>query len=187
MLIVSLPILILAIVILLCTSRESPFYLHQRPGFKERPFTLFKLRTMRNRVRDSDVGNSNLARVTRIGALMRASSIDELPQLVNVLRGDLSLVGPRPLEMRYLPHYNTEQKRRHNVKPGITGLAQINGRNQLGWEEKFKLDVQYVDNVSLRLDLLILFKTIAKVVGMGGVNSGQPAQTVEPFVPRSDD
>ena len=147
MLIVSLPILILAIVILLCTSRESPFYLHQRPGFKERPFTLFKLRTMRNRVRDSDVGNSNLARVTRIGALMRASSIDELPQLVNVLRGDLSLVGPRPLEMRYLPHYNTEQKRRHNVKPGITGLAQINGRNQLGWEEKFKLDVQYVDSV----------------------------------------
>lgn len=187
MLIVSLPILFVAIAVLMSTSRESPFYLHRRPGYKGQPFTLFKLRTMRNSVRDSEVGNSNLARVTRIGALMRATSIDELPQLVNVLRGDISLVGPRPLEMRYLPHYNLEQQRRHDVKPGITGLAQINGRNQLGWEEKFRLDVQYVDRISLKLDLVILLKTIGRVIGMGGVNSGQPSQTVEPFVPRSDE
>lgn len=179
---ICLPVLLIAILILVVSSKDSPFYLHERPGFKGRPFTLYKLRTMQT-VEDDQSGN-NLARVTRFGKFLRAASIDELPQVINVLRGDISLVGPRPLEMRYLPHYDEKQRRRHDVKPGITGLAQINGRNQLDWDEKFAFDVEYVDNLSLRLDLRILLKTIGKVFAMSGVNSNHTSKTVEPFVPR---
>lgn len=181
---VFLPLLIVAILILMITSKDSPFYLHERPGYKGRPFILYKLRTMQS-VEGDQAGNCNLARITRFGRFLRATSIDELPQVINVLRGDISLVGPRPLEMHYLPHYDEKQRRRHDVKPGITGLAQINGRNQLGWEEKFAFDVQYVDNISFQLDLQILLKTIGKVFSMSGVNSNHTSKTVEPFVPRS--
>jgi len=183
-LVACFPIILVAIAVLLITSKESPFYSHQRPGFKERPFILYKLRTMKN-VPEGKATTSNLSRITRFGALLRATSIDELPQLINVLKGDLSLIGPRPLEMRYLPHYNDQQRRRHDVKPGITGLAQVSGRNELSWEEKFVLDIQYVENISAVLDFKILLKTIRKVFLMAGVNSGSSSQTVEPFVPRS--
>ena len=134
-----------------------------RPGLNERIFKLVKIKTMNDKV-DS---NGNLLpdedRVTKIGKILRKFSIDELPQLWNVLKGDMSLIGPRPLLVEYLSYYTSEQKRRHNVLPGITGWAQIHGRNSLQFNERFKLDVWYVDNISLKLDLLIFYKTIIKI------------------------
>ena len=133
-------------------------YRDRRPGLRAKPFTLLKFRTMRNGKLPDKV------RITALGRLLRRSSIDELPQLLNVLKGDMSLVGPRPLKIEYLPLYTPEQARRHDVKPGITGLAQINGRNTLSWDEKFALDVWYVDHASLLLDLRILLQTVVYVV-----------------------
>ena len=143
----------------------------QRPGRHARPFLLLKFRTMLDG-RDSE-GKllSDEERLTRVGRFLRATSLDELPQLWNVLRGDISLVGPRPLLMDYLPRYSPEQARRHEVMPGITGWAQINGRNALTWEDKFKLDVWYVDNWNLGLDVLILFRTVASVLQRKGISS----------------
>jgi lipopolysaccharide/colanic/teichoic acid biosynthesis glycosyltransferase len=136
----------------------------ERPGFRGRPFRLLKFRTMR------EGPGPDEERLTRLGRLLRASSLDELPQLWNVLRGELSFVGPRPLLMQYLPRYTAEQARRHEVLPGITGWAQVNGRNAISWEEKFALDVWYVDHFSLWLDLRILCKTAAQVVRGGGIS-----------------
>lgn len=177
------PLILIVVIILVLVTRTNPFFVHVRPGFKEQPFGLIKLRTMVDSV---DSGGANLSRITPFGKFLRSTSIDELPQLINVLKGELSLVGPRPLEMRYLPHYSEAQRRRHNVKPGITGLAQINGRNRLSWEQKFELDVEYVDTISFARDLKILAATFIKVVSMGGVNSGSTGNTVEPFVPRRE-
>lgn len=136
----------------------------QRPGYKGEPFIILKFRTMTD-ARDAQ-GDllPDSERLTAFGRFLRRSSLDELPELLNVLRGEMSLVGPRPLRMSYLEHYTPEQARRHDVKPGITGWAQINGRNNLTWAEKFKLDVWYVDNQSLWLDLRVLFETVFKVV-----------------------
>lgn len=135
-----------------------------RPGQHGTPFRLFKFRTMTD-ARDSE-GQllPNEARITRFGTLLRSLSLDELPELWNVLRGEMSLVGPRPLLVEYLPLYTTEQARRHDVKPGLTGWAQINGRNSISWEEKFERDIWYVDNLSLRLDLYIIWRTVASVL-----------------------
>lgn len=177
------PLILIVVIILVLTTRNNPFFIHERPGYREKPFGLIKLRTMSDAV---DSNGSNLSRITSFGKFLRATSIDELPQLINVLKGELSLVGPRPLEMRYLPHYNSTQRRRHDVKPGITGLAQINGRNRLSWEQKFELDVEYVNTISFTLDLRILISTLGRVFNMGGVNSGNSTNTVEPFVPRSE-
>lgn len=152
-----------------------------RPGLGERPFVLYKFRTMTDE-RDSQ-GNllADEQRLTRLGRWLRATSLDELPELWNVLKGDMSLVGPRPLLMKYLERYTPEQARRHEVKPGITGWAQVNGRNALGWEEKFRLDVWYVDNWSLRLDLKILFMTVLKVLRREGI-SAEGYATMPEFV-----
>ena len=153
----------------------------QRPGRHEKPFTLFKFRTMSER-RDS--GGKLLPdadRLTRIGRLLRATSLDELPQLWNVLCGDISLVGPRPLLMQYLPLYSAEQARRHDVMPGITGWAQINGRNALTWEEKFALDIWYVDNWNMMLDLRIVMLTLVRVLRRDGI-SGTGHVTMSEFV-----
>ena len=162
----------------------SPVLFHQiRPGLGGKPFTIYKFRTMTNE-RDK-IGDMlpDVDRLTALGRLLRNSSLDELPELLNVIIGDMSLVGPRPLLMQYLERYTAEQARRHEVKPGITGWAQINGRNALTWEEKFKLDVWYVDNQSLWLDLKIIALTILKIIKPEGIN--QPGQaTAEEFNPQ---
>jgi sugar transferase EpsL len=155
-------------------------FCQQRPGLGGRPFTLIKFRTMTDR-RDVQ-GNllPDAERLPSFGKFLRASSLDELPELWNVLKGEMSLVGPRPLLMRYLPRYTPEQARRHEVRPGITGWAQVNGRNALSWEEKFALDVWYVDNHNLWLDLRIIFLTLFKIFKRADIN--QPGQaTMEEF------
>lgn len=152
----------------------------QRPGLHGKPFEMIKFRSMRDAV-DKD-GNTlpDLERMTPFGEKLRNASLDELPGLWNVLKGDMSLVGPRPLLMQYLPLYNSEQARRHDVRPGITGWAQVNGRNAISWESKFKLDVWYVDNRSLLLDIKILFLTVKKVFIKEGI-SADGHVTIEPF------
>ncbi len=159
----------------------SPVFFRQtRPGVGGRPFTLLKFRTMTNARDSSGALRPDADRLTRFGRFLRRTSLDELPELLNVLRGEMSLVGPRPLLMEYLPLYTPDQMRRHDVRPGITGWAQVNGRNALTWEDKFVLDVWYVDHRSLRLDVEIIGKTVREVVSGTGVS--QPGQaTAEPF------
>lgn len=150
----------------------SPVLFRQvRPGLKGKPFEMIKFRTMRDAA--DEVGNPlpDSERMTPFGSFLRSSSLDELPELWNVLKGDMSLVGPRPLLMEYLPLYSPEQYRRHELRPGITGWAQINGRNALSWADKFKLDVWYVDNQSFWLDLKIIFLTVKKVLVRDGINA----------------
>ncbi len=152
----------------------------QRPGLGGRPFWLLKFRTMTDARGADGVLLPDSERLTRFGRFLRATSLDELPELLNVLKGDMSLVGPRPLLMQYLERYTPEQARRHEVRPGITGWAQVNGRNAITWEEKFKLDVWYVDNWSLWLDIKIIFMTAWKIFKREGIN--QPGQaTMEEF------
>lgn len=145
-----------------------------RPGLGGRPFTMLKFRTMRDAVGPDGSPLPDSERLTRIGRFLRSTSVDELPELWNVLKGEMSLVGPRPLLMEYLPLYTPEQARRHEVRPGITGWAQVNGRNALSWDEKFRLDVWYVDNRTFWLDLKILWLTVKKVFVREGIN--QPGQ-----------
>ena len=142
----------------------------ERPGFGGRPFLLYKFRTMRAGGAVVDT-STDAARLTRVGRWLRATSVDEIPQLWNVLRGDMSLVGPRPLLMQYLPLYTPAQARRHEVRPGITGLAQVSGRNAISWEEKFALDVRYVDELSLALDVRILLLTVRRVLAASDVSA----------------
>lgn len=158
----------------------SPFFLQTRPGLREEPFRLIKLRTMSN-ARD---GEGRLLpdeqRLNRYGRFLRSTSMDELPELINILKGDMSLVGPRPLLMEYLPLYNESQRHRHDLRPGLTGLAQVNGRNAQSWEERFALDLRYVRDVSLRLDLRILLKTVGAVLRREGI-SAENSATMEKF------
>ena len=153
----------------------SPFFLQTRPGLREEPFRLIKLRTMSN-ARD---GEGRLLpdeqRLNRYGRFLRSTSLDELPELINILKGDMSLVGPRPLLMEYLPLYNESQRHRHDLRPGLTGLAQVNGRNAQSWEERFALDLRYVRDVSLRLDLRILLKTVGAVLRREGISAENSA------------
>ncbi|QNI52885.1 bacterial sugar transferase family protein [Synechococcus sp. BIOS-E4-1] len=152
----------------------------QRPGYRGKPFWLLKFRTMRNAC---DAGGALLPdaqRLTPFGRWLRATSIDELPELINILRGEMSFIGPRPLLMQYLPLYSPQQARRHDVKPGFSGWAQINGRNSISWDEKFRLDVWYVDHQSFRLDLLIFLLTIWKVIRREGISARGEA-TVQYF------
>lgn len=141
----------------------------QRPGWHGRPFVLFKFRTMTNAVDAKGQPLPDGSRLTSLGSFLRRASLDELPQLINVIRGDMSLVGPRPLLMEYLPLYSPEQARRHEVRPGITGWAQVNGRNALTWEEKFQLDVWYVDHRNLLLDFRILWMTLGRLFRPSGI------------------
>ena len=158
----------------------SPFFLQTRPGLREKPFRLIKLRTMSN-ARD---GEGRLLpdgqRLNRYGRFLRSSSLDELPELLNILKGDMSLVGPRPLLMEYLPLYSEAQRHRHDLRPGLTGLAQVNGRNAQSWEERFAWDLRYVRGVSLRLDLRILLKTVGAVLRREGI-SAENSATMEKF------
>ncbi|HEX3157079.1 MAG TPA: sugar transferase [Gemmatimonadaceae bacterium] len=152
-----------------------------RPGLHGQPFTMYKFRTMRDAVDAHGRALPDAERLTRLGGLLRSTSLDELPGLFNVLRGDMSLVGPRPLLVEYLPLYTPEQARRHEVRPGITGWAQVNGRNALSWDEKFALDVWYVDNRSFMLDLRILLLTVKKVFVREGISQAGQA-TMERFM-----
>lgn len=159
----------------------SPVFFRQlRPGKNGVPFEMIKFRTMRDAIDAKGQPLPDGERMTPFGSFLRSSSLDELPELWNVLKGDMSLVGPRPLLMQYLPLYTAAQNRRHEVRPGVTGWAQVNGRNSLSWDEKFKLDVWYVDNRSLRLDVKILFLTVRKVLIKEGI-SQENNVTMEPF------
>lgn len=174
------PLILLTAVLIRIKLGTPVLFRQQRPGLNGRPFFVYKFRTMTN---DRDSSGNLLpdeVRLTSFGALLRKLSIDELPQLMNVLKGDLSLVGPRPLLMEYLPLYSPEQARRHDVKPGITGWAQVNGRNALSWEAKFRLDVWYVDNCSFLLDLKILWLIVIKVFKREGI-SQQGQVTMQKF------
>jgi len=179
-LLLLMPVLFVVVALVHWNIGSPIFYKQKRPGKDAVPFMLYKFRTMRD---DKDKTGTLLPddkRLTRLGKFLRSTSIDELPELWNVLKGDMSLVGPRPLLMQYLDRYAPEQARRHEVKPGITGWAQVNGRNAITWEEKFKLDVWYVDHQSFRLDLKIIFMTFWKIFKREGIS--QPGQaTMEEF------
>jgi len=179
-LVVLAPLLVVFAVLVCLLLGRPVLYAQVRPGWDSRLFKLFKFRTMTDA---RDVRGELLPdeqRLAGFGRFLRATSLDELPELLNVLKGDMSLVGPRPLLVEYLPLYSREQARRHEVRPGITGWAQVNGRNAISWEKKFKLDVWYVDNQSVRLDLKILFMTITKVFGREGISQEGQA-TMERF------
>ena len=167
--------------ILVRTKLGSPvIFCQERPGKDEKIFKLYKFRSMTDARDENGELLSDGIRLTRFGKLLRATSLDELPELWNILRGDMSLVGPRPLLVKYLPLYNEEQKHRHDVRPGLTGWAQVNGRNAISWEEKFKLDVWYVQNLSFATDMKTMFMTVKKVFCREGISS-ETAVTMEEF------
>ncbi|NOH46595.1 sugar transferase [Vibrio rotiferianus] len=180
------PIIILLFIKVRKNLGTPAIFSQTRPGLNGKPFRMFKFRSMRDAFDEEGNPLPDAERITDFGLKLRNSSLDELPELWNVLKGDMSLVGPRPLLMDYLPLYNAEQARRHEVRPGITGWAQINGRNTISWSEKFKLDVWYVDNKSLWLDLKVLFLTVKKVLVKDGI-SAEGHVTVEPFRGNHDD
>jgi lipopolysaccharide/colanic/teichoic acid biosynthesis glycosyltransferase len=176
-LVLILPLFVLVIVGLFFVNHGKPFFFQIRPGKNGRLFKIIKFKTMNDK-KDSE-GNllSDEYRLTKIGAFVRKTSLDEIPQLLNVLKGDMSLIGPRPLLPEYLPLYNESQRRRHKVKPGITGWAQVNGRNAISWKQKFEYDVWYVKNISFVLDCKILFLTIKKVFKREGITADNSVST----------
>jgi len=177
---IFLPIMLVISVVILIIEGRPVIFRQKRPGLHGEIFTVYKFRTMKGSVDQDGNPLPDTQRLTRLGNLLRTTSLDELPELWNVLRGEMSWVGPRPLLVEYLPRYSREQARRHDVLPGITGWAQVNGRNALTWEEKFKLDIWYVDHQSFWLDLKIILMTIIKVLKREGIN--QPGRaTMEEF------
>lgn len=180
-LLVLSPVLLVLMVLGAIKMKGNPFFTQLRPGKNEKIFRLIKFRTMTCE-KDAD-GNllPDEVRLTKYGRFLRSTSLDELPELINILVGQMSIVGPRPLLVRYLPRYNAEQRRRHDVRPGLTGWAQINGRNAISWEEKFRLDVEYVDNLSFLMDIKIVFGTVGKIFKREGISS-ETSATMEEFV-----
>ena len=166
------PLFLLVTIFLFFSNRGKPFFFQARPGLNEKIFRVIKFKTMNDKRNEQGELLPSTERITPIGTFVRKTSLDEIPQLINVIRGDMSLVGPRPLREEYLPYYSEEQKRRHDVRPGITGWAQVNGRNTISWDKKFEYDVWYVDHLGFMLDCKILFLTIKKVVKRGGVEFG---------------
>lgn len=175
------PLILIVATVLIIAYRGTPFFTQYRPGKDAIPFKLIKFKTMKDRTDTVNKALSDNERLTTIGRLVRKTSIDEIPQLINVLRGEMSLVGPRPLLMDYLPFYNEFQARRHEVRPGITGWAQVNGRNAVSWVKKFEMDIWYVENVSFKLDIQIAFLTVLKVIKREGINSTKRT-TMERFI-----
>lgn len=169
LLVILLPLLLMVSLLVLILLGRPVLFKQQRPGFHGNPFTLYKFRTMKDEYLSSGEALPDSARLTRVGKFLRASSLDELPELLNVVVGDMSLIGPRPLLMEYLPLYTARQARRHEVRPGITGWAQVNGRNAVSWDDRLEMDVWYVDNRSFILDLKILWMTIKSVVKHDGI------------------
>ncbi|MBY0486850.1 MAG: sugar transferase [Flavobacteriaceae bacterium] len=174
------PVFLLVAVFLYFANDGKPFFFQLRPGKNGKIFKIVKFKTMNDKRDSTGALLPDAARLTKIGAFVRKTSLDELPQLLNVLKGDMSLIGPRPLLTTYLHLYNDFQNRRHEVKPGITGWAQVNGRNAISWDKKFEYDVWYVANISFILDVKILFKTVLKVIKSDGINAANAA-TIEPF------
>ncbi|MDO0993970.1 sugar transferase [Staphylococcus borealis] len=170
-LILSAPITLTATIVIAKKLGKPVLFRQIRPGQYGEPFEIYKFRTMSDKRDEKGELLPDEQRMTPVGSFIRKSSIDELPQLINVLKGDISLIGPRPLLMEYLPLYNDEQKKRHNVKPGITGWAQVNGRNAITWDAKFKLDVLYAENQSFKLDMYILYKTIINILKRKDINA----------------
>ncbi|MCG9970413.1 sugar transferase [Christiangramia crocea] len=179
-LVIISPLLILIILLLALANKGKPFFFQKRPGKFGRNFKIVKFKTMTDETDENGNLLSDSVRLTYIGKVIRKTSIDEIPQLINVLKGDMSIIGPRPLLPEYLALYNEKQMKRHDVKPGITGWAQVNGRNTISWTQKFEYDVWYVENQSFFLDLKILFQTIKKVLVSEGINT-QNMATTEPF------
>jgi lipopolysaccharide/colanic/teichoic acid biosynthesis glycosyltransferase len=157
------PIFVIIFLILLYVNKGKPFFYQRRPGKNERIFEIMKFKTMTDTTDKDGILLPDEKRLTRLGDFMRRTSLDEIPQLLNVIKGDMSLVGPRPLRVRYLPFYTEEERIRHTVRPGITGLAQVSGRNSLNWDEKLALDVKYVEKITFAKDFIILLKTVKKV------------------------
>lgn len=180
-LLLSSPLLLLLSVIIFCSNGfKNPFFFQKRPGKNGKVFKVVKFKTMNNKRDKNSQLLPDCLRLTRVGKFVRSTSLDELPQLINVLKGDMALVGPRPLLVEYLPLYSKEQARRHEVRPGITGWAQVNGRNTISWTKKFELDVWYVDHCSFLLDVQILFLTVKKVFIREGISS-ETCVTMEKF------
>ncbi len=175
------PVLLIVFILVKVKLGSPVLFKQERPGKDEKVFTMSKFRTMTDEKDENGVLLSDEIRLTKFGKILRSTSLDELPSLINILKGDMSIVGPRPLLVSYLPLYNEKQKRRHEVRPGLTGLAQINGRNTLNWEDRFNLDIYYVDNITFINDSKILLKTFKKVLIRDGVTS-ENSNTMEPFV-----
>lgn len=180
LIILLFPLLLFVIILLFITYQGNPFFTQQRPGKHSRNFKVIKFKTMNDSRNHEGFLLPDKDRLTQVGRILRLLSIDELPQLINVLKGDMSLVGPRPLLVKYLSLYTPVQARRHEVRPGITGWTQVNGRNSITWSKKFELDVWYVDNISFLLDVKILWLTLIKVFKREGINSANAA-TMEEF------
>lgn len=161
--------------------KGNPFFTQERPGYKEKIFKLIKFRTMSNEKDEKGNFLPDEARLNKYGEFLRSTSLDELPEAINILTGEMSVVGPRPLLVEYLPRYNEEQHRRHDVKPGLSGWAQVNGRNTVSWEDKFKMDVWYAENVSFMLDVRIVLMTIGKFIKREGISS-ETSATMEDFM-----
>lgn len=164
-------LLIITVLLLICNKGAGAFFLQERPGLHGKPFKIIKFKTMNEKRGDDGNLLPDIQRITRIGRFVRKTSIDELPQLINVLKGDMAIIGPRPLLMQYLPLYSKEQARRHDVRPGITGWAQCHGRNNLSWAKKFELDVWYVDHVSFKTDCEIVWTTLMKVLKRADIDN----------------
>ncbi len=174
------PLLLVVTVLLTLQNKGKPFFYQNRPGKDAKPFDIIKFKSMTDARDASGTLLPDRDRITAFGAFLRKTSIDELPQLLNVLKGDMSLVGPRPLLFKYIPLYTPEQMRRHEMRPGITGWAQVNGRNSISWTDKFRMDIYYVDNVSLLLDIRIMLLTFGKVFRGSGVNQSDD-RPMQPF------
>jgi len=174
------PIFITVCILLYRSNEGKPFFYQPRPGLNGKVFNIIKFKSMNDKKDANGKLLPDHMRITKLGAFVRRSSLDEIPQLLNVIKGQMSIVGPRPLRVAYLPLYNEEQQKRHDVRPGITGWAQINGRNTISWEEKFKYDVWYVNHISFLLDLQILFKTVIKVFKSEGISASEEV-TMEEF------
>ena len=178
--IISPIFLLLWIWLSISNKGAGAFFFQERPGKDEKIFKVIKFKTMTDERDASGKLLPDAERLTKVGRFVRSTSLDEIPQLINVIKGDMSLIGPRPLLVQYLPLYNENQKRRHEVRPGITGWAQVNGRNAISWDQKFEYDIWYVDNISFSLDIKVLFRTIQKVFKREGINS-DTSSTMEPF------
>jgi undecaprenyl phosphate N,N'-diacetylbacillosamine 1-phosphate transferase len=174
------PILILIFMLLLLQNKGKPFFFQERPGKNQVPFHIIKFKTMNDKRNIQGLLLPDVNRITKFGGVVRKLSIDELPQLINVLKGEMSLVGPRPLLFKYIPLYSNKQLLRHKVRPGITGWAQVNGRNSISWTKKFELDVEYVDKLSFLLDLRIILLTVKKVLIREGINQNED-RPMQPF------
>ena len=179
--IVLSPVLLVLFILVRVKLGSPVLFKQERPGKGEKIFTLCKFRTMTDARDEKGELLPDEVRLTKFGRLLRATSLDELPELFNILKGDMSVIGPRPLLVRYLPRYNSFQRRRHEVRPGLTGLAQVNGRNALTWEEKFEYDVRYVDNLTFAMDVRIFFSTVRAVLKHEGINS-ETSATMEEFM-----